>query len=95
MQGKIKVLFVGGVIFLLLVIGNIGLFISNRTLQDQVGERAQYIQQSLQLEKIYQPLVRALADLAANHHDAQINALLNAQGISFTVSPPPQPASTK
>jgi len=96
MLEKSKVLLFGSVIFLLLVIVNISLFMSNRTLQNEVGQRSQYIQQSLQLEKIYQPLVRALADLAANRHDTQINALLNEQGISFTVTPTPaQPAPTK
>jgi len=87
MLGKMKVLLLGSALFLLLTVMNIGLFVSNRTLQDEVGERSQYIQQSLQLEKIYQPLVRALADLAANRHDAQISNLLSSQGISFTVTP--------
>ncbi|TCV90633.1 hypothetical protein [Sulfurirhabdus autotrophica] len=97
MQGnKQTFLTVGSSIFLLLVIVNISLFMSNQAVQNQITERAQYIQQSLQLEKIYQPLVHALADLAANRHDAQINALLNEQGISVTVTPPTaQPAPTK
>lgn len=85
-----KILWIGSGIFLLLTVVNIGLFMSNRALQDQVGERAQYVQQSLQLEKIYQPLVRALANLAANKQDAQIGSLLSSQGISFTVTPSAQ-----
>lgn len=82
-----KFLMGGSVIFLALVLVNIGLFSTNRSMQMQVGERAQFIQESLTLEKIYQPLVRALAELAATRDDAQIKALLNEQGISFTVNP--------
>jgi hypothetical protein len=57
-------------------------------MQAQVGERAQYIQESLALEKVYRPLVRALAELAATQNDQQIKALLNEQGISFSVNQP-------
>lgn len=82
-----KLLIGGAAIFLALVLANIGLFTSNRTIQGKVNERAQYIQESLALEKIYQPLVRALAELAATRNDSQIKALLNEQGISFTAAP--------
>ena len=96
MQGGIqKTLFVGSVIFLLLVLVNITLILTNRTLQEQVNSRNQYIQQSLQLEKIYQPLVRALAELAATRGDNQIKALLNEQGINFSATPASTPPSTK
>lgn len=88
MQGKLKKIQMGGsVLFLVLVLVNIGLFTSNRAQQEKVAERGQYLQQSIGLEKIYQPLVRALAELAANRNDTQIKALLNEQGISFTVTP--------
>ena len=96
MQGGIqKTLFVGSVIFLLLVLVNITLILTNRTLQEQVNSRNQYIQQSLQLEKIYQPLVRALAELAATRGDNQIKALLNEQGIDFSATPASTTPSTK
>jgi hypothetical protein len=90
-----KMLTAGSVIFLLLVLVNIGLFTSNRTQQNEVNLRAQYIQESLTLEKVYQPLVQALAELAASRNDAQIKTLLNEQGINFSVNPavPPVPAS--
>lgn len=90
MQGGMQKLLIGGsVIFLVLVLANITLFTSNRTLQEEVAARNQYIQQSLQLEKIYQPLVRALAELAATRNDTQIKALLNEQGINFSAAPAP------
>lgn len=86
-----KLLLGGSVIFLVLVLVNIGLYSSNRSMQVQAGERAQYLQESLTLEKVYQPLVRALAELAATRDDAQIKALLNEQGISYSVNPAPKP----
>ena len=95
MQGGIpKLLFGGSVIFLLLVLANITLIMTNRTLQEQVASRNQFIQQSLQLEKIYQPLVRALAELAATRGDNQIKDLLNAQGINFSATPTPTTSTT-
>lgn len=88
MQAVVQKLLTGGsVIFLVLILVNIWLFSTNRDMQVQVGERAQYIQESLALEKVYQPLVRALAELAASRNDPQIKALLNEQGISFSVNP--------
>ncbi len=88
MQGKMQTLLTGGAaVFVLLVLANIWLFTSNREVQKEVNERGQYIQQSLGLEKIYQPLVRALAELAGTRNDQQIKALLNEQGISFSTNP--------
>ncbi len=90
MQGGMQKLLIGGsVIFLVLVLANITLYTSNRTLQEQVNTRNEYIQQSLQLEKIYQPLVRTLAALAATRNDTQIKTLLNEQGINFSAAPTP------
>jgi hypothetical protein len=87
MQGGMQKLSMGGsVIFLLQVLVNIGLFTTNQNQQGLVAERGQYIQQSLGLEKVYQPLVRALAELAATRNDGQIKALLNEQGISFNAA---------
>lgn len=94
MQGVMQKLLMGGsVFFLALVLANIGLFTANQNQQKLVAERGQYIQQSLGLEKIYQPLVQALAELAATRNDSQIKALLNEQGISFNVAPQ-QPAAS-
>jgi hypothetical protein len=95
MQGVMQKLLTGGsVVFLALVLVNIGLFTTNQDMQGKVAERGQYIQQSLGLEKIYQPLVRALAELAASRNDGQIKTLLNEQGISFNATPQ-QPTANK
>ncbi len=88
MSGKMQQILLGGsIVFMILVLVNIGLFITNRSTQEQVANRNQYIQQSLQMEKLYQSLIRGLSELAANKNDAQLKSLLNDQGISFTVTP--------
>jgi hypothetical protein len=82
-----------GVISLVLVLANVVLFSGNRDAQGEVNMRNQYIQQSLQLEPLYQGIVRNLAEIAAKTGDAQINQLLTSQGITFNVNsqpPPPQ-----
>jgi hypothetical protein len=80
-----------GVISLVLVLANVVLFSGNRDAQGEVNMRNQYIQQSLQLEPLYQGIVRNLAEIAAKTGDAQINQLLTSQGITFNVnSQPPQ-----
>ena len=78
---------------LALVLVNIVLYDRNRALQAEVANRNLYIQQSLQLEGIYQPLLRTLADLSVRHDDAPLRELLAAQGITVSVTAPaPAPA---
>ncbi|HTE16367.1 MAG TPA: hypothetical protein VK642_14940 [Burkholderiales bacterium] len=73
---------------LALVVINIVLFTGNREVQTEVSTRAQYIQQSQQIEPLYQGIVRNLAEISAKTSDPQITQLLTAQGITFTVNPP-------
>jgi hypothetical protein len=76
-----------------LVIVNIVTLNGNQNLQAQITERSLYVQQSLQLEGIYQPLVRTLAELSAQHNDEPLKDLLAAQGISVQIMrPTPTPA---
>lgn len=67
-----------------LVIVNMVLFTHNRGQQQKATARQQFIQQSVQLEALYQQLVKGLAELAARNNDPQLTALLNAQGITFS-----------
>lgn len=67
---------------------DIGLVVTNRATQNEYNTRAQYIQQSLQLELVYQNLIRALAELSVRTNDAQLRGLLAAQGITFNVASP-------
>ncbi len=47
------------------------------------------MQQSLQLQGLYQQIVRAAADLSVKNHDAQLRAVLAKQGINVTSSAEP------
>ena len=87
-----RILMLLGTLALLLSVVNALLFSSNREAQNELSTRAQYIQQSLQLEPLYQSLVKSLADLAARDGDAQLSELLATQGISFSAAPPAPPA---
>lgn len=87
-----RVLVVLGALALALAIVD-AVFSSNRQAQNELATRGQYIQQSLQLEPLYQSLIKSLADLAAKENDSQLRGLLASQGISFSASPqPPAPA---
>lgn len=69
-----------------LVVTNIVLFTGNREAQNEFSTRAQYIQQSQQIEPLYQGIVRNLAEISAKTNDPQISQLLTSQGITFTVN---------
>jgi hypothetical protein len=61
---------------LVLVIVNIVLFSSNKTAQNQLSENAQFIQQSQQIEPIYQSIIRTLAEVSTKTNDKQLAQLL-------------------
>ena len=67
---------------------NIVIYSQNRGTQAQVAERAQYIQQSVQLQSLYQEIVKALADLSVRKQDKSLADLLARQGITVTVNTP-------
>lgn len=86
------------ILALLLVITNIMLYSGNRARQATYATRAQYIQQSMQLEPLYRALVQGIADRAASTNDRELSALLASQGISYSLAPtapakPPEPAA--
>lgn len=68
---------------LCLMLANMILYGGNRTVQTQVTARAQYIQQSLQLQTVYNALLRNLAQLSIKNNDAEIRDLLASHGITF------------
>jgi len=86
-KGQFMVLMGLSALVCTLVVANIVLFKGNRDAQNEFSTRTQYIQQTVQLEPIYQGVIRSLAELAAKHNDAQIRQLLASQGISFSVNP--------
>jgi hypothetical protein len=79
-------------ICLLLAIANMILFSQNRLAQAEVSQRAQYIQQSAQLETLYREMVKALGELTVRNNDTQIRDMLAKQGITVNMPAPPPPA---
>jgi hypothetical protein len=65
----------------------------NRSLQGDIGQRQQYVQQSVQLEGLYREIVRALAELGARNNDQDVRALLQRHGITYSANAPAAPAA--
>ena len=69
------------------------LYGQNRATSAELAQRAQYVQQSVQLEGLYRELVKALADLSVRNSDKALTDLLNSQGITLnTPASAPAPA---
>jgi pyridoxine/pyridoxamine 5'-phosphate oxidase len=66
---------------------NAGLYFANRSAQAQLNARAQYIQQSQSIGSLYQEIAKALANLAVEHHDDEIKALLAKEGFTISAAP--------
>jgi hypothetical protein len=78
---------------LILVVVNGALFLANRKIQNEINTRQQLINQAVQLERLGQELVNAIAGLALRNNDEQLRQLLAEQGITFTPgSGPARPA---
>jgi hypothetical protein len=75
---------------LALTVANMALFSRNRALQTEINNRQLYIQQTAQLEGLYQQLIRAVAELATRNNDAALGAVLTKQGITFSATPAAQ-----
>jgi hypothetical protein len=87
MQWQFRLLTVLAALALVLAVTDIVMFNGNQAAQNEFSGRTQYIQRSLQLEPIYQGMIRTLAELSAKNNDEQIRSLLSSQGINFTVNP--------
>lgn len=71
---------------LALAIANMALFSRNRAQQAEINNRQLYVQQTAQLEGLYQQLIRAIAELSARNNDGALGAILSRQGITFSVT---------
>ena len=71
---------------LLLVLSNALLFTQNRHAQGTLGQRQQFIQQTVPLEGLYRDIAKALAELAVKGNDRQVLDMLATQGLSVTVN---------
>ena len=91
-KNEFRILTALATISLLLAFANMAMFSQNRTAQAEVSGRAQYIQQTAQLEPLYREMVKALADLAVRNNDVQLRDILAKQGITVSANPPPPSA---
>lgn len=92
-QGLFWVSTVLAALSVVLVISNGVLFLANQEAQAAINRRQQFINQSAQLDRLNEALVRALATYAANNKDDQLRDLLAQHGITFQVNPvPPAPS---
>jgi hypothetical protein len=73
---------------ILLLLTNMVLVERNRILQAEVSSRAQYIQQTVQLEGLQREIVNAIANLAVRNKDDSLKAILTQQGITINVNQP-------
>ena len=76
---------------LLLAVANMILFSQNRTAQAEVAGRAQYVQQTAQLEPLYREMVKALGELAVRNNDTQLRDMLAKHGVVVNVPTPATP----
>ncbi|HZS85530.1 MAG TPA: hypothetical protein VFA50_21855 [Stellaceae bacterium] len=94
MQGKglywMSTLLAGASIALVIVDGT--LFLGNQSAQAVVNQRQQFINQSVQLGRVNEALVRALAAAAETNKDEQLRQVLAQHGITYTVQPRPAAA---
>ena len=70
-------------ITLVLVVAYIVLAQENRSVQAEVSQRQQYINQSIQLGRINDALIRALATAAVDNNDDKLRELLAQNGIAI------------
>ena len=60
----------------------------NRGLQGDIGQRQQYVAQSVQLEGLYREIIRALAELGARNNDQDVRSMLHRHGIDYAADAP-------
>jgi hypothetical protein len=89
-----------GAVSVILVVVNMMLFQNNRDAQKEFTARQQYIQQSIQLQVLYNEMVKATADLSIRFQDVELANLLKSHGVAFTPAPgapglPETPKETK
>ena len=91
-KGQFWTLNVFASLALVLVLLNTYLSMSNRAMQIEVNNRQQFINQSIQLSRFNNQLIRTLASLSAQTDDKEIEQLLAAHGITFSVNSPGSPS---
>jgi hypothetical protein len=76
-----------GALAVVLVLVNFVLLSNNQTIQAQVSQRQQFINQSSQLSRVSDLLIRSLASEAVDKNDDKVRDMLAQQGITLNVTP--------
>ena len=74
-------------LLLLVVLVNILFLVGNQSVQADLAERQQTIQQTIQLETLYRQVVAVLANMAVKTNDKQIEELLSSSGVDLGAKP--------
>ena len=83
-----------GAVTIVLVIANFAVSSTDQAIQAEVNRRQQFIDQSNQLNRVDEVLIRTIATAAANAKDDKLRDLLAQQGVTMTVTPGgPAPAA--
>jgi len=83
-----------GALTIVLVVANFFVLSSNQSIQAEANQRQQFINQSAQLRRADDLLIRALAQAAVNAKDDKLRDLLTQQGVTMTpTSSEPAPAA--
>ena len=77
-----------------LIVAYIVLVQDNRTVQAEVNRRQQFINQSIQLGRVNEALIRALAAAAVSNNDDKLRDLLAENGITINASGEPVPLAS-
>ena len=78
-----------------LVVTYIVLVQDNRSVQAEVNQRQQFINQSIQLGRVNEALIRALAAAAQSNNDNRLRELLTQNGITINAAGEAVPAASK
>jgi hypothetical protein len=84
---------IGGALVLLLVIATVFVAGNNRGLQQQAAEGQAKLASAQAAGNVNATLIRMLATAAADHNDADIKALLTANGITYQQGAKPATAA--
>jgi len=80
---------------LVLVVTYIVLVQDNRSVQAEVNQRQQFINQSIQLGRVNEALIRALAAAAQSNDDDRLRGLLTQNGITVNAAGEAIPAASR
>ena len=75
------------VVALVLVVVNVMLALGNQSVQADIRERQQFIEQGMQRGQLYRQVVAFLANMAMKSNDEQLKNLLAASGVGLAPNP--------